>query len=126
MTPEEATRLAELLRTKRHALGLSVRELAHRSGINPTTVLRLEAAQIPTPKAESLIAIGKTLGVATADLFAVASWLPKGQLPTLSPYLRATYGELPEESVNEIEEFVDRLRARHGQHGPIDSEDEQP
>jgi len=124
MTPEESDRLAKLIRTEREKQGLSASEVAHRSEVAPTTVLRLEAAQIPTPKAESLIAIGKTLGIPTADLFATARWLPKGQLPTLTPYLRAQYDDLPEEALDQVEAFVARLRARHGAQGPVAGEDE--
>jgi transcriptional regulator with XRE-family HTH domain len=125
MTPEEAAALGELLRSKREAQGLSTREVARRAGADVATVFRLEAGQIPSPRPENLKSIGAALGISAADLFAVTDWLPKDQLPTLTPYLRAKYDDLSDSAVNEVEAFIDQLRARHGHNGPVGREDEQ-
>ena len=126
MTPEETDQLARLIRERREQIHLSASEVARRAGVTPGTVTRIELGQIASPRPENLTAIGTVLGIPAADLFALTDWLPKGQLPTLALYLRAKYGELPDGAVGEIEEFVNRLRERHGYHGPVDGEDEQP
>lgn len=124
MTPEKAQQLADLLRTHRIAAGLSAHEVARQAGVNVATVTRLELAQIPSPRAENLRAIGEVLHIPAADLFAVAAWLPKGELPTFRPYLRSKYRELPEEAVAEIEAVFERLARDYGSRGPVDGEDE--
>lgn len=124
MTPDEAQRLAELLRRKREALGLSASEVARRSGVNKGTVTRIELAQIPSPRPESLTAIGDVLDISASDLFAIADWLPKRELPTFTPYMRAKYKDLPDEAVAEMEAYFGRLARKHGVQGPVDGEDE--
>lgn len=124
MTPDEAQRLAELLRRRREALGLSASEVARRSGVNKGTVTRIELGQIASPRPDSLTAIGDVLGIPASDLFAIADWLPKRQLPTFLPYMRAKYKELPATAVAEMEAYFDRLARKHGVQGPVDGEDE--
>jgi transcriptional regulator with XRE-family HTH domain len=124
MTPEEAQRLGNLLRTRRKDRGLGAREVARRAGIDVATVTRIEQGQIPSPHPENLTAIGDVLGIPAADLFAAADWLPPEQLPTFRPYLRAKYHDLPDEAVREIEAFFARLADKYGVDGPVDGEDE--
>jgi len=59
-------------------------------------------------------------------VFVIADWLPADELPTLKPYLRAKYHDLPESAITELEAYANRLIQRHGGHGPINREDEQP
>jgi transcriptional regulator with XRE-family HTH domain len=124
MTPEEAHQLAKLIRSRRVAAGLAAREVARRAGVDVGTVTRLEQGQILSPRAENLRAIGEVLDIPAADLFAVAAWLPEGELPTFRPYLRSKYRELPPEAVAEIEAVFERLARDYGAHGPVDGEDE--
>jgi transcriptional regulator with XRE-family HTH domain len=124
MTPEEAQQLAELLRSHRVAQGLTAREVARRAGVDVGTVTRLEQGQILSPRAESLRAIGEVLNIPAADLFAVAAWLPQGELPSFRPYLRSKYRELSPEAMAEIEAVFERLARDYGARGLVDREDE--
>ena len=124
MTPQQATQLAALLRAHRQRLGLSAREVARRAGVDVGTVTRIEKAQIPTPKAENLTAIGDALGIPAADLFAIVNWVPEHELPSFTPYLRAKYKQFPEAAVDEMERFFARLAKKHGVEGPVQGEDE--
>lgn len=124
MTPEEAERLAALLRTTRQQQGLTAREVARRVGVDVTTITRIERAEFANPRPEVLTAIGDVLGLPAADLFAIADWLPAKQLPTFQPYLRAKYRELPPEAMHELNAFFDRLARKHGIDGPQAGEDE--
>jgi transcriptional regulator with XRE-family HTH domain len=122
MTPEQAHALGDFIRERRLTLGISQRELARRAGV--ADVVRIEQGILLNPRAESLRALAHGLDVPLNDLFAIADWLPQDELPTLTPYLRAKYKELPQEAVNEMERFFTRLARRHGVHGPADGEDE--
>jgi len=124
MTPDEATQLANLLRAKRQAAGLSATEVARRAGVNVGTVTRIELGQIPSPRPDSLRAIGDVLGIPAADLFAITDWLPRKELPSFRPYMRAKYRELPPEAVQELEEVFERIARDYGATGPTNGEDE--
>src|ERR1700739_1763744 len=63
MTPEQTVQLINLLAKKRAESDLSVNEVARRANVDVGTVWRIEQGKIPTPKAESLKAIGKVLGI---------------------------------------------------------------
>jgi transcriptional regulator with XRE-family HTH domain len=103
MTPQQTVQLIKLLSKKRVEAGLSVNEVARRAGVDPGTAWRIEQGMIPTPKAESLKAIGKVLGIPSIDLFAIVGWIPSGELPSIGPYFRAKYSQLPDEALQEIE-----------------------
>src|SRR5215211_1558284 len=102
MNPDEARHLADLLREKRLAAGLTAREVARRAGVDSGTVSRIELGQIASPRPDNLRAIGEVLGIPAADLFAATDWLPRRDLPSFRPYLRSKYRELPPEAVAEI------------------------
>ena len=124
MTPKEAKRLAYLLRTARQKRGLSASEVARRAGVTAGTITRMEAAQILGPRPESLKAIGQVLGIPVADLFATTDWLPGGELPTFTPYMRTKYKQLPDEAVAEMEAYLAALANKYGVEGPHEGEDE--
>lgn len=124
MNPEQARQLAELLRDKRDALGLSASEVARRAGVTTGTVTRIELGQIPSPKADSLTAIAEVLQIEKADVFAAAGWVPGKELPTLRPYLRSKYHGLSEADASRVESYIDRLQQQYGNHGPVSGEDE--
>jgi transcriptional regulator with XRE-family HTH domain len=102
--------IAHILRRKREALGLSATQVARRANLDPGTVTRIELGQINEPTPASLKAIAAVLDIPTSDLFVVADWIPRDELPSLLPYLRSKYGDLPEQVVAELEGLIDRVR----------------
>ena len=129
MTPEQTVQLINLLGSKRAEAGLSTAEVARRAGVDVGTVWRIEQGQIANPRPESLQAIGEVLGIPASDLFAVAGWVPSKELPTIHPYLRTKYRELPADAMEEIEAHFAAVAKRHGisfnqNEGPINGEDE--
>lgn len=129
MTPEQAQQLSTMLRSKREEIGLSVAEVARRAHVNVATAWRIEEAKIPSPRAENLQAIGDVLGIPASDLFATIGWMPPAELPTIRPYLRSKYHDLPPDAVAEIEAQFDAIAKKHGisfdpDHGPQNGEDE--
>jgi transcriptional regulator with XRE-family HTH domain len=122
MTPEQTVQLINLLSKKRAEAGLSVAEVGSRAGVDGGTVWRIEQGLIASPKAESLQAIGGVLGIPSIDLFAIVGWIPSSELPSIGPYLRAKYGQLPAEALRDIEAYVEAIARRHsvnldGNHG---------
>ncbi|TQF73361.1 helix-turn-helix transcriptional regulator [Rhodococcus spelaei] len=126
MNEKQSEILAELLRTKRTALGLSASEAARRAGIQPSTLTRLELGQIVAPTAANLQALGAVLGITSADLFATVGWMPEGDLPSMTPYLRSKYRDMPPEAIAEIEQHFAKVAQAHGitVNGPVGNEDE--
>lgn len=129
MTPEQVSQLVALLVNKRQALGLSVPEVSRRAGVDRGTLWRIEQGMIASPRAENLQAIGEVLGISASDLFATVGWMPPKELPTIRPYLRTKYRDLPPDAVAEIEAEFDAIAKKHGisfdtDAGPRDGEDE--
>lgn len=104
MNTEQTVELINLLSRKRAECGLSVAEVARRAHVNVAAVWRIEQGMIATPRAESLIAIGSVLGIPSIDLFTIVGWVRASDLPSIRPYLRAKYGNIPEEKVAAVEE----------------------
>lgn len=128
MDPEQAQELGRQLRERREELGLSIRQLAARCGLNDVTVLRLERGEKGAPRADTLARIASELGLGASDLFILADYVTPADLPTLAPYLRTKYRDLPPGAVDDIEAYAARLADRHGVslEGPALGEDEQP
>ncbi|OKH75847.1 XRE family transcriptional regulator [Mycobacterium sp. SWH-M1] len=113
MTPEQTVKLIKLLKDKREQLRLSVNEVARRADVDPGTAWRIEQGMIAKPRVESIIAIGRVLGINPVELFTVVGWLTANDLPDLNTYLNAKFDELPETAVEDIEHYVDTTV--HGQ-----------
>ena len=126
LTQQQAKQLAAILVARRTELGLSMRQVAARSGFHFRTVESLEAGINLSPQPDTLKAIARVLGLSVSDLYVLADWLPAGELPALKPYLRAKYRDLDERAIADIEAYANRRTQRHGGTGPLDHEDEQP
>lgn len=124
----DIARLGKFLKSRREALGLSARAIAQQADIDKATVTRLELGQITHPRSENIKAIAQVLRVPVSDLFAVAGWMPRDELPSLRPYLRTKYN-LTAEEAKEIEGDFARIASEKGisftgYDGPLDGEDE--
>jgi len=128
MDQEQAKELGNRLRAERERLDLSIRELAERTGINHSTVVRLEQGAIESPAPDKLGRIAEVLGLSLADVYALADYSIPSDLPSFQPYLRAKYRDLPAPAVEELERSFLRIAKRHGVDlkGPAPGEDEQP
>lgn len=123
MTEEERQALADLLRTRRTELGLSSSELARRAGVDKGLLTLLDQRKIAQPKVDTIRGLAAALDLPLADLYAATNWLPEGSLPSLRPYMRAKYDDLPDEAVAEVEQFITELSQRYRK-GPQAGEDE--
>jgi transcriptional regulator with XRE-family HTH domain len=126
ITPEQAKRLAAILRRHRQQRHLSMRQIALRAGVSVATLATLEAGTTLGPQPSTLKALAEVLQIDLGQLYTDLNWLPAKPLPNLAPYMRAKYHELPESAIAELERYADQLIKRHGGLGPIDGEDERP
>lgn len=127
MNPQQAKKLGRHLKQAREAIGISARELARRADVPDSTIVRIEQGAFAEPSPEKLQRMAAVLGLNLADLYVMADY-PIPELPTLTPYLRTKYGELPREATEQIQAYADRLARKHGVDlsGPSPGEDEQP
>jgi transcriptional regulator with XRE-family HTH domain len=128
MTPENARKLGAELRKRREALGLSLRQLEELSGVDDTTIVRLEAGRSQRPATEKLQRLAVALDVPLEDLLITAGIQTDRGLPTLRPYMRTKYPQLPEEAQVDLDRYLGRLAKRYGVSldGPAPGEDEEP
>ena len=128
MTPDQARRLGRLLRTRRQALQLSTRQLEQLSGVDDTSILRLERGTLQRPTMDKLDKLAAALDVPIEDLLATAGLTRPDGLPSLRPYLRAKYPGLPERAEAELDRYFAGLAAKYGVNfeGPAEGEDEVP
>lgn len=126
MDKRQAKLLGRMLRTSRERLGLSAREVADRSGMADSNVLRLEQGAIANPRPETLRSLADVLGLNLADLYTTAGYVQPTGLPSFSPYLRSRYADLPASAQSEIERSFMKIAAKHGYdpNGPKPGEDE--
>ncbi len=123
MDDTQAVELGHYLRQHREAAGLSARGLADIVGVDNSQIVRLEGGRVSHPKADLLGRIAEAVQAPIMDVLTMAGYpTPKG-LPSLRPYMRAKYRDLPPEAIDELEAFIATLNARHHS-GPQPGEDE--
>ena len=106
--------LGKYLRAEREARGWSARDLAERSGVPDSTIVRIESGFIATPRPDKLSKLARALELSLAEVYGRAHYsVPEG-LPTLRPYLQAKYPQLPAAAINQIQVYVERVAKRHG------------
>lgn len=114
MSTSDLPELSAALRAHRSRAGMTVRQLAQKSGLTSSTLSRLETGQIETPRPEHLQRLARALDVDIEDLYAVAGYLMPEGLPELRPYLRAKYG-LPDQAARQLDEYFQALRDKWNQ-----------
>lgn len=126
MSPEHAQRFGAYLRARRELLGLSIRGVAERIDVEPSTVMRLEQGKYQAPAPDKLRRLALALELPPSDLFAMAEYVMPNELPSPALYLRAKYPDLPPEALEEAERYLTQLMRGHGAsgQGPSPGEDE--
>ena len=120
MNDHEPTSLPKLIKQLRTAQGLSVYELAARSKLNRSTLMRIEDGTHVHPSAQTLNRLARGLGIDPEELYD-ASWVGSDEpLPSPATYLRAKYG-LSETELELLHTMVERAkqsrtRAKGGRH----------
>lgn len=103
------TPFSKLLRQHRTASGLSLYELAKRSGIDRSRIKRMEDGEIKVPTLDVVHKLARALEADVEDFYD-ACWQTTGQpLPSMPIYFRAKY-DLPADQIQEVERYIERLR----------------
>ena len=118
--------LRKLLRGARQASGLSIRQLSEHSGIDKAMISRMESGETKTAQLGTLNKLATALDVEPARLYEAAGYFAGQAVPTPAVYFRTRYGELPDEAVEELERYVERLQKKYGADRPKPGEDEHP
>ena len=110
MDENQAQALGAMLRQRRHALGLTMRQIEAATGIPNTTVSRIETGSFKAPRPDKLARIAQALGMSAGELFARAGYLVADDLPDYATYLATKHPELPDTVLHRLsQEFVDLL-----------------
>lgn len=123
MDEQQAKEFGGYIRARRAELGLSTRQLAAAVGVDMAQIVRWEQGKVAYPRADLMEPAATALKVPTSDLLTLAGYPVARKLPSLRPYMRAAYKDLPPEAVDELEALVTKLQREHGS-GPTDGEDE--
>jgi transcriptional regulator with XRE-family HTH domain len=108
MNEDNATSLGALLQRLRTDAGISLYALAERTGINRSTLMRIEAGTTTQPDVQTLNALARALGV-EAELFYDAVWeTSEGPLPSAATYFRSKY-QLSDAQIAEVTRTLDRM-----------------
>jgi transcriptional regulator with XRE-family HTH domain len=129
MDREQAKHLGSVLRTRREELNLSTTQVALASDLNQATIVRLEQGQFLSPDPDKLRAVAEALDLNLADVLTLADYPIPTELPSVGPYLRTKYRDLPSEAVDQLQTQIARVLKKHGiepNEGPRAGEDEQP
>ncbi len=127
MDETQAQTLGRLIRQKRQTAGVSTHGLAHLVGVNQASIVRLEQGHVLNPEPDKLRAIAEALNLNLADLLVMAGYPLPTELPSVGPYLRTKYRNLPAEAVEQLQAQVTKVLRQHGiepNHGPRHGEDE--
>ncbi|PBC38620.1 hypothetical protein CJ179_39220 [Rhodococcus sp. ACS1] len=110
----ESKRIATIITTRRTELGLNRSELARRTGLNPSTIMRLEQGLFARPNPHSLLAIADGLNLPGDNLLAEAGWIAKAKPVTGKPHVRITYQDIPSEVARDIQAAIDAIASSRG------------
>ena len=109
MADRNLQQLSAILRRERARAGYTVRDLAEKAGLVPSTVSRLESGLVAEPRPSHLQKLAQALGVDVEELYAEAGYIAPGALPELRSYLRVKYG-LDDEAASRIEGYLEATR----------------
>ena len=127
MDDEQAKNLGKVLKDRREALGLSLRQLGTKCELPWITVSRFEQGAYAAPAPDKLARVASGLGLTLADVYALADYAVPNDLPSFKPYLRTKYRDLPASEVEKIEAYAAKLARKYGVslEGPAPGEDEE-
>lgn len=96
--------LGKALAHDRQAAGFSLDQLEKASGIDRSTIHRMEQGKVQSPAPQSLRRLAIALGTEVEDYFALAGYYTPSGLPDFVPYMRTKYGASPEVA-RSVEQF---------------------
>jgi transcriptional regulator with XRE-family HTH domain len=107
------TTLANLLKSRREAAGLTRKEMADKLEVSRPYLARLETGEYARPSPAVLGRMAKRLDVSPDDLYAITGYIPLTELPSFDAYLRAKHPDWPDSAIAMLDDFHDFLRYKH-------------
>ena len=99
--------LGHLIREQRQARGLSQRALARATGLQNSTIMRLEVGSLERPDPLVLQRIARALNTELEDYYLLGDYpLPRG-LPEVGVYMRTKY-QLSDEEVAQVNKIIEQ------------------
>ncbi|RNI20717.1 helix-turn-helix domain-containing protein [Flexivirga caeni] len=117
--------IGQLLRRARERSGLSLRQAAAEAGMGKTQLAAWERDEVDSPELGNLLRLAAVLGIDATEACAAAGYDIAGALPTLQPYFRRKYPELPEAALKQITAITEKYGIDPNHAGPRPGEDEQ-
>ena len=112
---KDVERLGRLLRKNRDQKDLTLKKLSQTTGIGEGSLVGLEQGQYQQVNPDKLRKLTRALGINSRDAFELAGLLPDDErLPTIAGLMHLRYRTLPDEAVDEIQNFVEWQLRRHG------------
>lgn len=126
MAEDQIQQLGKTITAKREQLGWSIRELARRTDLNDTTVMRIERGERSAPSPDVLARLADALELSLAELYTLAGYAVPTDLPSMPAYLRVKYRDLPAPARDELNKYLEQLKHKYGldENGPRNGEDE--
>ncbi|MGH2554568.1 MAG: helix-turn-helix domain-containing protein [Actinomycetota bacterium] len=113
MPPITNPELGKAIREAREAKGISQRQLGKLSGVDYSSISRMERGEFASPDPVKLQKLARLLEVDVEEFYALAGYLMPEGLPELVPYMRAKY-DMPGEAAEQLERYFARLQRRYG------------
>jgi transcriptional regulator with XRE-family HTH domain len=114
MNPTQAKRLGALLRKKRQAKGWTTRQLEAESGVQFSTIIRLEQGHFMAPAPDKLARLAQALDIELATVLELADYDVLNQPPSPKVYLRTKYRNLSQRQLSAVTRDVEAVLKRHG------------
>ena len=109
--------LGTLVRRLRQEAGLSMFELAKRSGYDRSNLRRLEEGAINAIAPDTARKLADALDADVEEFYEAIWEADKTYLPSLPTFFRHKYHNLTSEQIAEVEGLVDQMQARNERHG---------
>jgi transcriptional regulator with XRE-family HTH domain len=106
--------LGDTVRRARRAAGMSLRACASAAAVDTTWLSRMERGDYRSPDPRHLQRVAGALDIDVTDLYVAAGYQSAKSLPTLVPYLRAKYDDLPADAIGDLERHFALLRSHYG------------
>jgi transcriptional regulator with XRE-family HTH domain len=126
MDESQAKAFGAMLRRRRYALGLTVRQIEAATGIPNTTISRIETGSFKAPRPDKLARIAQALGLSAGELFAQAGYLVADDLPDFATYLATKHPELPDDERARLSDQFATLLRQLGLTQPLQAAYQEP
>ncbi|TMQ91737.1 helix-turn-helix transcriptional regulator [Actinomadura soli] len=125
--PSAADEFRKYIRARREELGLSIRQVAKKAGLDSGGLTTIENGRtVHSPRPETIRRLAYALDVPVTELLSRIGYDVTPTPPDLRSYLCEQYGHLPEDAIAAACAYVEHLADEYAidPTGPVDREDE--